>query len=61
MVIKLLANNLRQQAAKMASEGRGLLAESERLLKDSEMDPFGSNWTVKQKEHIQKKLKLLHT
>lgn len=35
-----LANNLRQQAAKMAAEAKGLLAESDRLLKEAaEMDP----------------------
>ena len=35
-----LANNLRQQAAKMAAEAKGLIAESERLLKEAaSMDP----------------------
>lgn len=35
-----LANNLRQQAQKMAAEAKGLLAESERLLKEaSQLDP----------------------
>jgi len=35
-----LANNLRQQAAKMTSEAKGLMAEAERLLKEaSSMDP----------------------
>jgi hypothetical protein len=35
-----LANNLRQQAAKMSSEAKGLLAEADRLLKEAaEMDP----------------------
>jgi hypothetical protein len=35
-----IANNLRQQAAKMASEAKGLLAESERLLKEaSSLEP----------------------
>lgn len=35
-----LANNLRQQAAKMAAEAKGLLAESERLLSEAAvMDP----------------------
>ena len=35
-----LANNLRQQAAKMAAEAKGLLAESDRLLKEAaQMDP----------------------
>jgi len=35
-----LANNLRQQAARMAAEAKGLLAESEHLLKQAaEMDP----------------------
>lgn len=35
-----LANNLRQQAAKMAAEAKGLLAESDRLLKEAEtLDP----------------------
>lgn len=32
-----LANNLRQQAAKMATEAKGLLAESDRLLKEAAM------------------------
>lgn len=36
----VIANNLRQQAAKMAAEARGLLAESERLLNEAaQMDP----------------------
>lgn len=35
-----LANNLRQQAQRMAAEAKGLLAESDRLLKEAaEMDP----------------------
>lgn len=35
-----LANNLRQQAQRMAAEAKGLLAESERLMKEAaEMDP----------------------
>lgn len=35
-----IANNLRQQAEKMASEAKGLLAESERLLKEANsLDP----------------------
>ena len=35
-----LANNLRQQAARMAAEAKGLMAESENLLKQAaEMDP----------------------
>ena len=35
-----IANNLRQQAAKMAAEAKGLLAESDRLLKEAaSMDP----------------------
>lgn len=35
-----IANNLRQQASKMASEAKGLLAESERLLKEAALlDP----------------------
>ena len=35
-----LANNLRQQAAKMAAEAKGLLAESERLIAEAaQMDP----------------------
>lgn len=35
-----LANNLRQQAAKMAAEAKGLLAESDRLLKEAAtLDP----------------------
>lgn len=36
----VLANNLRQQAAKMEAEAKGLLAESTRLMKEAaEMDP----------------------
>lgn len=36
----VLANNLRQQAAKMAAEAKGLLAESDRLMKEAaDMDP----------------------
>lgn len=36
----MLANNLRQQAARMAAEAKGLMAESENLLKQAaEMDP----------------------
>ena len=35
-----LANNLRQQAARMVAEAKGLMAESENLLKQAaEMDP----------------------
>lgn len=35
-----LANNLRQQAAKMTSEAKGLMAEADRLLKEAaQMDP----------------------
>lgn len=35
-----IANNLRQQAAKMAAEAKGLLAESDRLLKEAaSLDP----------------------
>lgn len=35
-----IANNLRQQAAKMATEAKGLMAESERLLKEAaSLDP----------------------
>lgn len=35
-----LANNLRQQAAKMAAEAKGLMAEADRLLKEAaSMDP----------------------
>lgn len=38
-----LANNLRQQATKMANEAKGLLAESDRLLKEAAMlDPVKS-------------------
>lgn len=37
----VLANNLRQQATKMEMEAKGLLAESQRLLKEAaEMDPI---------------------
>jgi hypothetical protein len=36
----IIANNLRQQAAKMSAEAKGLMAESERLLKEAaQMDP----------------------
>lgn len=36
-----LANNLRQQALKMASDAKGLMAEAERLLKEAmQMDPI---------------------
>ena len=36
----MIANNLRQQAAKMAAEAKGLLAESDRLLQEAaQMDP----------------------
>jgi len=36
-----IANNLRQQAAKMAAEAKGLLAESDRLLQEAnQMDPI---------------------
>ena len=36
----MLANNLRQQAARMAAEAKGLLAESELLVKQAnDMDP----------------------
>lgn len=42
-----LANNLRQQAAKMAAEAKGLIAESDRLLKEAdEMDPPAPTTTV---------------
>lgn len=42
-----LANNLRQQAAKMTSEAKGLMAEAERLLKEaSSMDPGVSEAVV---------------
>ena len=35
-----LANNLRQQAAKMSAEAKGLMAEADRLLKEAaQMDP----------------------
>jgi hypothetical protein len=35
-----IANNLRQQAQKMAAEAKGLMAESERLLKEAaQLDP----------------------
>ena len=35
-----IANNLRQQAMKMAAEAKGLLAESDRLMKEAaQMDP----------------------
>jgi hypothetical protein len=37
----VLANNLRQQATKMEMEAKGLLAESQRLLKEAaEIDPI---------------------
>lgn len=38
-----LANNLRQQALKMAGDAKGLMAEAERLLKEAaSMDPFAA-------------------
>lgn len=43
-----LANNLRQQAQKMAAEAKGLLAESDRLLKEAlELDPQPVTKTTK--------------
>ena len=39
---QMLANNLRQQAARMTAEAKGLMAESQNLLKQAaEMDPPG--------------------
>lgn len=53
-----LANNLRQQAAKMAAEAKGLLAESDRLLKEaSAMDPPPAAPAVKVKRAYNKKVK----
>lgn len=43
-----LANNLRQQAAKMTAEAKGLMAEADRLLKEaSSMDPAPIESTAK--------------
>ena len=48
-----LANNLRQQAAKMTAEAQGLMAESQRLLKEAnQMDPVKP---VKETKRVSKK------
>jgi hypothetical protein len=48
-----LANNLRQQAAKMTAEAKGLMAESQRLLKEAnQMDPVKP---VKETKRVSKK------
>ena len=53
-----LANNLRQQAAKMAAEAKGLMAEADRLLKEAaSMDPAPVE-TVKPKRAYNRKAKV---
>lgn len=50
-----LANNLRQQAMKMAAEAKGLMAESERLLKEAaSMDPAPVESATKTKPRAKK-------
>lgn len=42
-----IANNLRQQAMRMSTEAKGLLAEAERLMQEANtMDPVASNTSV---------------
>lgn len=55
-----LANNLRQQAMKMAAEAKGLLAESDRLMKEAAaMDPAPAvKETAKPKKTTTKKTKV---
>lgn len=55
-----LANNLRQQAAKMSAEAKGLMAEAERLLKEAAgMDPMPAiKETAKAKKTTTKKTKV---
>ena len=54
-----LANNLRQQAAKMTAEAKGLMAEADRLLKEaSSMDPVPVE-APKQKRAYNKKAKVV--
>jgi len=55
----VIANNLRQQAAKMAAEAKGLLQESERLMKEAaSMDPVPvSTPEGKPKRQYNKKVK----
>lgn len=55
-----LANNLRNQATRMANEAKGLMAESERLLKEAaQMDGTLSNITTKVKKERVKKIKVV--
>ena len=55
-----LANNLRQQAAKMSAEAKGLMAEADRLLKEAaSMDPAPAvKETAKPKKTTAKKTKV---
>lgn len=51
-----LANNLRQQAAKMSAEAKGLMAEADRLLKEAaQMDPAPVEKVAKPKKTTTKK------
>lgn len=51
-----LANNLRQQATKMANEAKGLMAESERLLKEAaSLDPASVSVTKPKKTRTKTK------
>lgn len=53
-----LAENFRQQAARMAAEAKGLMAESERLLKEASQMVPGVAETTKPKTGRQKKAKV---
>lgn len=54
-----LANNLRQQATKMANEAKGLMAEAERLLKEAaQMDGVKPESAVKEKKTTTRKTKV---
>lgn len=54
-----LANNLRQQAAKMAAEAKGLMAEADRLLKEAASMEPASIEAPKQKRAYNKKAKVV--
>ena len=54
-----LANNFRQQAAKMAAEAKGLMAEADRLLKEAAaMDPSPAETAPKAKRAYNRKAKV---
>lgn len=54
-----LANNLRQQAARMAAEAKGLMAEADRLLKEAASMEPASIEAPKQKRTYNKKAKVV--